>query len=104
MFAPNHHLRVQIVPSKRARSPADLRVVRPWPINLDAYIDAYIKAAGIAGDAKAYLFRTTRGNSKILTQNPMDQSNVYRIIHRRTLTAGIKALVGNHSFRATGIT
>jgi site-specific recombinase XerD len=76
----------------------------PCNHNLEAYIDDYMRAAGITGDAKGYLFRTTRGNSKILTQNPMDQSNVYRMIRRRTFRAGIKTRVGNHSFRATGIT
>jgi hypothetical protein len=34
----------------------------------------------------------------------MTQSDVYRMIRRRTFAAGIKMPVGNHSFRATGIT
>jgi integrase len=60
--------------------------------------------AAIAGDAKGYVFRTTRSKTGILTGNPMTQSDVYRMIRRRTFAAGIKMPVGNHSFRATGIT
>ena len=33
----------------------------PCNHNLEAYLDAYINAAGIAGDFKGYLFRTVRG-------------------------------------------
>jgi hypothetical protein len=35
----------------------------PCNHNLEAYLDAYIKAAGIAGDFKGYLFRSARGTS-----------------------------------------
>jgi site-specific recombinase XerD len=76
----------------------------PCNHNLEAYIDAYIAAAAIAGDAKGYLFRTTRSKTGTLTGNPMTQSDVYRMIRRRTFATGIKTRVGNHSFRATGIT
>jgi integrase len=76
----------------------------PCNHNLEAYLDAYISAAGIAGDAKSYLFRTTRGRTGALTTNPLAQADVYRMIRRRALTAGIKTLIGNHTFRATGIT
>jgi site-specific recombinase XerD len=76
----------------------------PCNHNLEVYIDAYIGAAGIAGDAKGYLFRTTRSKTGTLTGNPMTQSDVYRMIRRRTFGTGIKTRVGNHSFRATGIT
>jgi len=76
----------------------------PCNHNLEAYLDAYIKAAGIAGDLKGYLFRTARGKSGALTGNPLAQSNVYRMIRRRATLAGIKTRIGNHTFRATGIT
>jgi len=76
----------------------------PCNHNLEAYIDAYIGAAAIAGDAKKYLFRTTRSKAGTLTGNPMTQSQVCRMIRRRTFATGIKTRVGNHSFRATGIT
>ena len=76
----------------------------PCNHNLEAYIDAYIAAAVIAGDSKGYLFRTTRSKTSTLPGNPMTQSDVYRMIRRRTFAAGIRTRVGNHSFRATGIT
>jgi integrase len=72
--------------------------------NLDEYLDAYIREAGITADGKGYLFRTIRGRSKELTDNPMSQPDAYRMIRRRA--AGVKILtkIGNHSLRATGIT
>src|SRR5450631_3311670 len=55
----------------------------PCNHNLEAYLHAYIQAAGIAGDHKGYLFRSVRGKSGELTTNPLAQSNVYRMICRR---------------------
>jgi integrase len=66
---------------------------------------AYIDAAGIAEDRKGFLFRTSPGhNGMALTEQAMDQSAAWLMIRRRALAAGIMAPVGNHSFRATGIT
>jgi integrase len=76
----------------------------PCNHNLEAYLDAYISAAGLAGDLKGYLFRTVRGRGRALTTNPMAQADVYRMIRRRAYAAGIKTRIGNHTFRATGIT
>ena len=76
----------------------------PCNHNLEAYIDAYISAAGLADDLKGYLFRSTRGKTRVLTSNPLAQADVYRIIRRKALGAGIRTRIGNHSFRATGIT
>jgi site-specific recombinase XerD len=39
-----------------------------------------------------------------LTTNPMWQQDAYRMIQRRAKAAGIRTRIGNHSFRATGIT
>ena len=76
----------------------------PCNHNLEAYLDAYVSAAGIAEEFKGYLFRTAKGKSGTLTSNPLAQSNVYRMIRRRAMLAGIKTRIGNHTFRATGIT
>jgi site-specific recombinase XerD len=76
----------------------------PCNHNLEAYLDAYISAAGLAGDHKGYLFRTVRGRSRALTTNPLAQADVYRMIRRRAFAAGIRTRIGNHTFRATGIT
>jgi site-specific recombinase XerD len=66
---------------------------------------AYIDAAGIAEDRKGYLFRTAPGhNAAVLLEKPMAQPDAWRMIRRRAVAAGIHAPIGNHSFRATGIT
>src|SRR4051795_13200266 len=66
---------------------------------------AYIDAAGIAENRKGWLFRTSpRHSATVLTEQPMMQADAWRMIRRRAAAAGIHAPVGNHSFRATGIT
>jgi site-specific recombinase XerD len=40
----------------------------------------------------------------VLTDRPMAQADAWRMIRRRASAAGIGAPIGNHSFRATGIT
>ncbi|MGI4758202.1 MAG: tyrosine-type recombinase/integrase [Janthinobacterium lividum] len=76
----------------------------PTHHNLDRYLEEYIAAVGIGEDRKGPLFRTTRGRSGELTGNPLLQSDVWRMIRRRALAAGIKTEIGCHTFRATGIT
>ena len=72
--------------------------------NLETYIDEYIEYAHITEDKKSYLFRTTIGRTRVLTERPMRQADVYRMIRRRTKDAGIATPIGCHTFRATGIT
>ncbi len=68
-------------------------------------LHAYIAVAGVAEDRKGCLFRTARGHfATALSQQPMSQPDAWRMIRRRALAAGIMAPIGNHSFRATGIT
>lgn len=77
----------------------------PCHHNLDHYLEEYIRAAGIEGDAKGPLFRTATSRAgRELTENRMYQQDAYRMIQRRAEKAGIKTKIGNHSFRATGIT
>src|SRR5438477_12219281 len=65
----------------------------------------YIDAAGIAEDRKGFLFRTSRGhNGTVLSDQPMTQPDAWRMVRRRATAAGIAAPIGNHTFRATGIT
>ena len=65
----------------------------------------YIDAAGIGEDRKGFLFRTSPGhNATVLTEQPMMQADAWRMIRRRAGAAGILAPIGNHTFRATGIT
>lgn len=68
-------------------------------------LHAYIAATGIAEERKAWLFRTSRGhNATVLCDRSMSQSDAWTMIRRRAAAAGIAAPIGNHSFRATGIT
>ena len=76
----------------------------PCHHNLETYLDEYIVVAGIAGDADGPLFRTAAGKTGELTSNPMWQQDAYRMIQRRAEAVGIKTRIGNHTFRATGIT
>ena len=46
----------------------------------------------------------TLGGTAQSTINPLAQADVYRMIRRRAFAAGIKTRIGNHTFRATGIT
>ncbi|MHB0695257.1 tyrosine-type recombinase/integrase [Roseomonas mucosa] len=68
-------------------------------------LHAYIQAAGIIDDRKGLLFRTSPGHKPTeLTAQPLAQADAWRILRRRAVAAGITAPIGNHTFRATGIT
>lgn len=71
--------------------------------NAEAYLDAYLKAAGIAGQKKTPLFRTI-DKRRQLTDRPMYREDVLRMIKRRAAAAGLPATTYCHTFRATGIT
>ena len=74
--------------------------------NAEAYMDAYIVAAGIdPKDKAAPLFRTFRGQrTDRLTEKRMNRVDVFRMIRKRALQAGLNAEASCHTFRATGIT
>jgi site-specific recombinase XerD len=76
----------------------------PCHHNLDEYLQAYIEGAQLGGDLKGYLFRTAVGRTGQLSERPMTQADVYRMIRRRAEEAGIRTRIGCHTFRATGIT
>ncbi len=78
----------------------------PCHHKLEVYLHDYAAALGAAGaaDPKAWLFPTAEGPSGHLTNRPMGQPDVYRMIGRRARDAGIETKIGCHSFRATGIT
>jgi site-specific recombinase XerD len=75
----------------------------PCHHNLDEYLHAYLKAAQLT-EGKSPLFRTTQGRTGQLSDRPMTQADAYRMIRRRAEAVGIRTKIGNHSFRATGIT
>jgi site-specific recombinase XerD len=72
--------------------------------NLEAYLDAYIKAAGVGDQGKAPLFRSAAGRTGALTDKPMNRVDAWRMIQRRRADLGMHIKVGCHTFRATGIT
>jgi site-specific recombinase XerD len=76
----------------------------PCHHNLETYLNAYIGGAGIADDPKGPLFRTIGRGTVLLTRTPLLSANAYMMIGRRAAAAGIMTKIGNHSFRATGIT
>ncbi len=71
--------------------------------NAEAYLDAYLEAAGIAGQKKSPLFRTINKHRQ-LTESAMYREDVLRMIKRRAEDAGLPATTCCHTFRATGIT
>lgn len=75
----------------------------PCHHNLDEYLHTYINSAELT-EPKNFLFRTTLGRTGQLSARQMSQADAYRMIRRRALEAGIFTRIGNHSFRATGIT
>lgn len=72
--------------------------------NLEEYLFAYIEAAKIGDEKATPLFRSAVGKTRQLTVNGLDRRNVYDMVRRRSLAAGLTANIGCHSFRATGIT
>jgi site-specific recombinase XerD len=88
----------------RLREKGGKHHVMPCHHNLETYIAAYIDGAGLADDPKGPLFRTVGRGTGRLTRTPLPQGNAYAMIARRAAAAGIATKVGNHSFRATGIT
>lgn len=76
----------------------------PCHHELEEFLDQYISIAGIGEDLTGPLFRTSTGRSDKLNAKRMYQQDVFRMIRRRAARAGIETLIGNHTFRATGIT
>ncbi|RIK66090.1 MAG: integrase [Planctomycetota bacterium] len=71
--------------------------------NAEAYLDAYIQAAGINRDKKTPLFRSVNRHRRV-TERPMHRLDVLRMIRRRARAAGLPQTTCCHTFRATGIT
>src|SRR5881227_2055658 len=88
----------------RLREKGGKRHAMPCHHNLEEYLTAYLDGAGLRDVPKGPLFRTIgRGTGK-LTRTVLPQANAYAMIRRRAAAAGTATKLGNHSFRATGIT
>jgi integrase len=76
----------------------------PCHHNLETYLHAYIDGAVLLNDPKALLFQSYSRATGQLTGNPLPQANAYAMIQRRGRASGITTKIGNHTFRATGVT
>ena len=88
----------------RLREKGGKRQAMPCRHDLEEYLIAYLDGASLRDNSRGPLFRTIgRGTAK-LTRTVLPQANAYAMIRRRAAAAGIATKLGNHSFRATGIT
>jgi len=71
---------------------------------VEAFLDEYIRTAGIGEDGKTPLFRSVAGRTGTLTAPAMNRVDAWRMIQRRARELGTKVKISCHTFRATGIT
>ena len=76
----------------------------PCHHNLEEYLIAYLDGCALRDDRKGPLFRTIARGTKRLSDTPLPQANAFAMVRRRAAAAEIGTAIGNHSFRATGIT
>ena len=76
----------------------------PCHHNLESYLDAYLTGAGLQNEPGAWLFQTIRRGTSTLSGRPLPSANAYAMVQRRAKATGIRTRIGNHTFRATGIT
>jgi site-specific recombinase XerD len=79
------------------------RIEIPVHHKAEEYLDAYLKAAGIADDAKGFIFRSV-DRSGNLTSSRLDPDNALMMVKARAIAAGLPESTCCHTFRATGIT
>jgi site-specific recombinase XerC len=88
----------------RLREKGGKRHEMPCHHTLEAYLHAYLEQTGLRDEPKGPLFRTIARGTGRLSTTPLPQANAYAMVRRRALAAGIGTAIGNHTFRATGIT
>jgi site-specific recombinase XerD len=76
----------------------------PCHHTLEAYLHDYLEQTGLRNEPKGPLFRTVARGTGQLSSTPLPQANAYAMVRRRARAAGIGTAIGNHTFRATGIT
>ena len=76
----------------------------PCHHNLEEYLAAYLDGCELRGQPKGPLFRTIGRGTKRLSDSPLPQASAFQMVRRRAVAAEIATAIGNHSFRATGIT
>jgi len=88
----------------RLREKGGKQHAMPCHRTLEEHLHAYLDGTGIAGDPKGPLFRTIARGTARLSTTALPQANAYAMVCRRARAAGIATAIGNHTFRATGIT
>jgi site-specific recombinase XerD len=77
----------------------------PCHHNLEEYLATYLDGAVLRDDGKRALFPSlARMPGRPLARTAMRQADAHAMIRRRATAAGVATAIGNHSFRATGIT
>lgn len=71
--------------------------------SLEGLVDEYIAFVGMT-DLSTPLFQSGNARGGKLTGRPYDRTSAWRMVRRRAAAAGVHREIGNHSFRATGIT
>jgi site-specific recombinase XerD len=76
----------------------------PCHHKLEAFLDAYLDAAGLREDKRGPLFRPALRTTGKLSEKRLNRVDAWRVVQKRALTAGVAFPIGCHTFRATGIT
>jgi len=78
----------------------------PCHHELAEHLGAYMGALAARGtlSKKGWFFRSAIAATGQLSERPLRQADVYRMVARRAQAAGVGRAIGCHSFRASGIT
>jgi site-specific recombinase XerD len=76
--------------------------VMPCHSALEVYLEAYLDAGRLWERPRSPLFQSSEGGS--LSGRRLSANRAWEVMRARARQAGIDAPVGNHTFRATGIT
>jgi site-specific recombinase XerD len=69
----------------------------------EKYLDAYIAASGIRHQPRTPLFRSITRSGEV-TERRYTRQEALKMVKRRARAANLPDRIGNHTFRATGIT
>lgn len=98
VFVQNHRLWV------RLHEKGGKRHEMPCHHSLEEYLIAYLDGCMLRDDRKGPLFRTIGRGTKRLSKTSLPQASAFQMVRRRARAVEIETAIGNHSFRATGIT
>lgn len=76
----------------------------PAITGMEEFLDAYAKAAGVGDDARSRSSASRLARRRQLSARPVLRGDVWGMVRRRALGAGIETAIGHQTFRATGIT